>query len=169
MAGQKILTHDAAGGFQEIEATQSGGAPSANKVPALNAAGQLDITMMPTGVGSDTSVLPASGALAAGDFINVFDDAGTAKIRKADATSALTQAHGFVLDPIADLASGTVYWEGNNIAVTGQTPGNVFLSTTAGQATTTAPTVSTQIVQRIGVAISATQINFEPQLPIKLA
>lgn len=169
MAGEKFLQHDANGGLREVEAVQTGGAPSADKLPSLDAAGRLDISMMPTGLGADTAVIEASGALAAGDFVNVFDDGGTVKVRKADATAIGTIAHGFVLDAVADAANATVYFEGANTAVTGMTGGQIFLSTTAGAATGTAPTASGQVVQKLGVAVSATQINFEPATAILLA
>lgn len=168
MPGQKILTQ-VAGGLVEVETVQTGGGPSANLVPSLNAAGQLDVTMMPTGIGADTSVIEADGALAAGDFVNLYNDGGIPKVRKADATALATVAHGFVLDAVANAANATVYWEGTNTAVTGQTPGKVFLSTSAGLASTTAPAASANIVQCIGIATSATTINFEPAQPIVLA
>ena len=166
--GEKFIQHDAAGGLREVEGVETGGAPSANRIPSLDANGQLDVTMLPTGIGADTAVITASGALAAGDFVNLFDDGGSFAVRKADASSAATQAHGFVLDAVADAAPATVYFEGNNTAVTGQTPGRKFLSTTAGLAAAAAPTGATEIVQRLGIATSATTINFEPQLPIEL-
>lgn len=169
MAGQKFIQHDTSGGLREIEATQIGGAPSADKIPSLDAAGRLAISMMPTGLGSDTAVLTASGSIAAGDFVNIFDNGGTPSIRKADANAVGTIAHGFVLEAIADGATGTVYFEGSNTAVTGQTVGNTFLSTTAGLATNTAPSGTGELVQKLGVAVSATQINFEPSTPILLA
>ena len=56
-----------------------------------------------------------------------------------------------------------------NTAVTGATPGLVFLATTAGGATSTAPSAAGNIVQRIGFAISATAINFQSNDPIVLA
>lgn len=169
MPGQKILTHDGSGGIQEVVTVQTGGAPSADKVPSLDASGRLDATMMPAGIGADTAVVVASGALAAGDFVNLFNDGGTAKVRKADATSNVAPAHGFVLAAVSDGGNATVYWEGPNTAVTGMTPGPVFLGTTAGTAQSAAPTTSGNIVQKVGIAVSATEINFEPQNPILLA
>lgn len=169
MAGEKFLKHNGAGGFSETEAVQTGGAPSADKIPSLDAAGRLDISMMPTGIGADTAILVASGALAAGDFVNIFDDVGVFKVRKADASALGTIAHGFVLAAAADAGNATVYFEGSNTQVTGQTPGAVFLTTTAGIAGSTAPSGSGEVVQRLGVAVSATQINFEAASPIVLA
>lgn len=169
MAGELFLKHDGAGGFTETEAVQIGGVGNADKVPSLNASGTLDPTMMPTGIGADTATLEASGAIAAGDFVNIFDDGGTAKMRKADASSPTTAAHGFVLAAVADAATGTVYFEGNNTGVTGQTAGVTYLSTTAGLATSTAPSGSGEIVQRLGVAVAATVLNFESTTPVTLA
>ena len=124
---------------------------------------------MPVGIGADTKVMIASEALAAGDFINVWSDASAFKVRKADATTSGKRAHGFVLSAVASGANATVYFEGENTAVTGMTPGDVFLGTTAGRGQAAAPTGSGQTVQRIGVATSATSVNFEPSQPITLA
>lgn len=73
---------------------------------------------------------------------------------------------------LAGVSSGavaTVYFEGSNTAVTGQTPGVVFLSTTAGLATSTAPNAAGNVVQRVGFATAATAINFQSQPPVTLA
>ena len=166
---EKFLQHDASGGFREVVASAIGGIAQANTIPELDASGRLDATMMPTGIGAETSVVPASGALAAGDFVNVFNDAGTMKARKADATSATAPANGFVLEAFADTANATVYWGGINNALAGMTVGQQFLSTTAGAPTATAPSASGNIVQKLGLAVSATVMNFNPQDPILLA
>ena len=147
----------------------SAGAGDAGKIVQLDGSGRLDNSVMPVGIGADTKVMIASEALAAGDFINVWSDASAFKVRKADATTGGKRAHGFVLSAVASGANATVYFEGENTAVTGMTPGDVFLGTTAGRAQATAPTGSGQAVQRIGVATSATSVNFEPSQPIVLA
>lgn len=140
---------------------------AANKVAKLDGSGKLDITVMPVGIGTDTGVIVTSEALASGDFINIWNSTG-AKARKADATTAGKHAMGFVLAAFASGASATVYFEGTNTQVTGQTPGDVFLSTTAGAATSTAPSGSGNVVQPIGIATSATSINFQYNRPITL-
>ena len=149
--------------------TSSAGAVDAGKVVQLDGSGRLDSSVMPVGIGADTKVMIASEALAAGDFINVWSDASAFKVRKADATTGGKRAHGFVLSAVASGANATVYFEGENTAVTGMTPGDVFLGTTAGRAQAAAPTGSGQAVQRVGVATSATSVNFEPSQPIVLA
>lgn len=148
--------------------TSSAGAGSAGKTPVLDGAGRLDVTMMPVGVDVAVAVMTASEALVAGNFVNVWNSTGP-KIRKADAVAAGKEAHGFVLSAVASGATGTVYFEGTNTAVTGQTPGVVYLSATAGLATASAPSAAGQVVQRLGIAISATDIQFEPALSIVLA
>jgi hypothetical protein len=145
----------------------SAGAGDAGKIVALDSSGRIDSTMMPVGVGADTATITTSEALSAGDWVNVWNSTG-AKVRKADATTAGKEAHGFVLVGVGSSASATVYFEGTNTAVTGQTPGPVFLSTTAGAGTTTAPSGAGNVVQRIGFATSATSVNFQSQTPITL-
>lgn len=147
--------------------TSSAGAGDSGKIVALDGAGKIDSTMMPTGIGADTASIEASEALAAGDFINIYNSTG-AKCRKADASTAGKEAHGFVLAAVESAANATVYFEGTNTQVTGQTPGPVFLSATPGLATSTAPSSSGNVVQRIGFATSATAINFQSQVPIVL-
>lgn len=146
----------------------SAGAGDAGKIAQLDSAGKIDMTMMPVGVGADSASITTSEALSAGDFVNIHNSAG-AKARKADATVAGKEAHGFVLTGVGSGAAATVFFEGTNTGVTGQTPGPVFLSTTAGQAAAAAPSGSGNVVQRIGFAISATAINFQSQPPITLA
>lgn len=148
--------------------TTSAGAGDSGKVVALDGAGKIDSTMMPTGVGADTQTITASEALSAGDLVNVHNSTG-AKVRKADATTAGKEAHGFVLAGVSNGASATVYFEGTITGLSGLTPGVQYLSTTAGASTATAPSGSGNAVQRVGVATSATTLNFESQPPIILA
>jgi hypothetical protein len=143
---------------------------SANKLVKLDGSGKLDSTVMPTGIGADTLAVTASEALAAGDLINIWNDGGTAKARKADASTSGKEAHGFVLSAVSSSASATVYFEGTNTQMTGMTPGVQFLSaSTAGKTTTTAPSASGNVVQRVGFATSATAMNLQCSDPIVLA
>lgn len=169
MATAKYLRNNG-GTITETAAASTGGAGDADKIPQLDANGRLTLNMMPSGLGSDTASLVASEDLAAGDFVNVWNDVGTPKIRKADASVAGKEAHGFVLAAVLTAASGTVYFEGVNDQVTGMVGGVVFLSAAAaGLAVATAPSASGNVVQRLGVAITATSINFEASAPIVLA
>jgi len=158
-----------AGVRTEREATvTSAGAGDAGKIVALDSNGRLDTSMMPTGIGADTALIQASENLAAGDCVNVHNSGG-ARVRKADATTAGKEAHGFVTSAVTSGNNATVYFEGRNNQVSGLTPGPQYLSTTAGLTTAAAPSGSGNVVQRVGVAVSATELNFEPQEHIVLA
>lgn len=151
-------------------AVTSVGAPSSGKVPVADATGRIDQSYMPVGIGPEIGTLVASEALADGDFVNVWNDAGTPKVRKADASVTGKEANGYVLAAVASAANATVYFESSNTHLTGLTAGALYLSATvAGGATATPPSGSGQVIQRIGTAVSATSATFEPQQPIVLA
>lgn len=149
--------------------TTSAGAGDSGKVVALDGAGRIDSSMMPVGIGADTATITASEALAAGDLVNVWDDTGTAKVRKADATSVGKHAMGFVLAGASLGAPASVYFEGTNTQVSGLTCGPQFLATTAGVSDETAPTTAGNVIQRVGFAVSPTALNFQAGEPIVLA
>jgi hypothetical protein len=167
MAAHKFLKNNAGVITEEAAITTSAGASDDGKIPALDAAGKLDTSFMPTGIGADTAVVAASEALAAGDLVNIYDASG-AKCRKADASTAGKEAHGFVLASVLNEGNATIYFEGGNTQVTGLTPGKQYLSTTPGLAAATAPSGSGQVVQRVGIAASATLLNFQYLDPIVL-
>ena len=146
----------------------SAGAGNAGDLVSLDDSGRIDNSMMPVGIGADTATITASETLAAGDWVNVWNNSG-AKVRKADATTAGKEAHGFVLAAVTSGNPATVYFEGTNTQVTGQTPGPVYLQTTAGTGGTTIPSASGNVVQQVGVAVSATAVNFERNMPVVLA
>lgn len=169
MAAKKFLRL-VNGVLTEIFGVQtSAGAANAGDLVSLDDTGRIHNSMMPVGIGTDTVTVTASEALAAGDWVNIWNDAGTAKVRKADATTAGKEVHGFVLSAVTSGNPTTVYFEGTNTQVTGQTPGPVFLQTTAGRGGTTIPSASGNVVQQIGVAVSATAVNFERGAPVTLA
>ena len=168
MAAKKFLRL-VNGVLTEIFGVQtSAGAGNAGDLVSLNATGRIDNSMMPVGIGADTATITASETLAAGDWVNVWNSSG-AKVRKADATTAGKEAHGFVMSAVTSGNPATVYFEGTNTQVTGQTPGAVFLQTTAGAGGATIPSASGNVVQQIGVAVSATAVNFERGTPVTLA
>lgn len=161
MAGNKYLKLNSGVPTEEASLQSSAGAGDAGKIVALDSTGKIDSTMMPTGIGADTASIVTSENLAAGDFVNIYDDGGTPTARKADATTAGKEAHGFVLAGVTAPAAATVYFEGSNDQVSGATAGKVYLATTAGGFVGTAPSASGNVVQQVGVATSATSINVE--------
>lgn len=191
----KLIKNNAGTLTEETTLTTSAGAADANKVPALNANGvlddtilnatttqaanktvktgadgKLDATLMPNGIGADTAQIVASEALAAGDLVNIWDNGGAFNVRKADASASGKHAMGYVLVAVANAATATVYFEATNSQVTGLTAGAQFLSaTTPGKCQSAAPTGTGKVVQRVGFATSATALNFQSGEPIVLA
>jgi hypothetical protein len=147
----------------------SSGAGDAGKLPALDNSGRFDLTMMPVGITPETAVIATSENISSGDFVNVWNNGGNFAVRKADASSAAKEAHGFVLEAFNHPTNAIVYFEGTNTAVTNRSPGNQYLSTTPGLTSNVAPTSSGHIVQKIGVATSPTTINVEFGTVIVLA
>lgn len=168
MAGDKYLYNNAGTTTEKVAVQTTAGAGDAGKIVALDAAGLIASAMMPVGIGADTASITASEALAAGDLVNVWNSTG-AKVRKADASVAGKEAHGFVLSAVSSAAAATVYFEGTNTQVTGLTPGVQYLSATPGLSTGTAPSSTGNAVQRVGFATSATALNFQSQPPVVLA
>jgi hypothetical protein len=141
---------------------------SANKVVKMDGSGRIAAGLLPVGIGADTVNMTTSEIIAAGDLVNIWNSTG-AKVRKADATIAGKHAMGFVLVGGASGAQVDVYFEGSNTAMTGLTPGQQFLSTTAGTTSGTAPSGTGNVVQVVGFATSATSMNFQSGTPVTLA
>jgi len=148
----------------------STGAADAGKIPALDSTGRLDTSVMPAGIGADTKAITASEALTAGDYVNIYDNAGTANCRKASAADATKPAHGYVLNNVSSAATATVYFEGPNTALTGLTSGTTYVLSAATPggvvAQASAPAADGNILQVVGVATAASEINTEIGQPI---
>jgi len=170
MAIVKFL-QNVAGQITEVIAgiTTSTGSADAGKLPALDDSGRLHVSFLPIGIGADTQIVVASEALAAGDNVNIWNDTGTPKVRKADATSSGKGANGFVLASVGSGGNAEVYFEGSNTAVSGKTAGKQYLATTAGLSSATPPTGTGNVIQIVGFATSATVVNFQSGTPIVLA
>ena len=173
----------------------SAGASDAEKIVATNAAGRLDDTLLnaaesgnsvvlktksdgtidpavlPTGIGADVKNVVASESLSAGDLVNIWDDSGTEKARKADATAEGKEAVGFVKAATASAGTAAVYFEGRITGLSGLTPGaRMYLSAgTAGAVTATSPSAAGNVSQFVGTAVSATELDFEASNPITVA
>lgn len=163
----KYLRIDTNGIAETTAINTSAGAGDANKIVATGSDGRIHSSLMPVGIGAETKSIMASEALSAGDLVNLWDDGGTEKCRKADASNG-RRAHGFVLSPVSANNLATVYFEGTITGLTGLTAGADYClsATTPGGVTTTIPTTSGQIYQPIGYAISTTELTFEPDKPI---
>lgn len=153
----KYLTIESGRTKQEQGINTSAGAADASKIIRLNAAGQIDPTMIP---GADSPVtVTASEAISAGDWVNLHNSSGL-KARKADATTSGKEAHGYAPSAISNGASGEIRFDGRNSSASGRTvAARQYLSTTPGLPTETAPSSSGNVVQLLGVALSATEID----------
>ncbi len=152
----------------EVEAlVASAGAGDSGKIPALDASGRLDSSFMPVGIGADTKTVTTSENLAAGDFVNLYDDSGTLTARKADASAAAAgkRAHGFVLAATTSGQDAIVYFEGPNTQLSGLTAGTMYAlshSSPGGVvALASATTTSGHILQELGIATDTGEINVE--------
>jgi len=170
MAGNKYIAL-ISGKLKEVIGLQvSTGVSDANKIPALDSAGRLDISLMPAGITAEVVVAPTSENLTAGNIVNLYNNAGALTIRKADATTNTKPAYGFVMANTTSPANATMYILGvANSFVTGKTVGaTYYLDTTAGGVTATPPSASGNIVQEIGIATATTEIltNNNPTVEI---
>lgn len=121
-----------------------------------------------SGSSAQTGIVAAE-PLVEGDFVNVFNSTG-AKVRQATASDPTREATGFVRASYGTGEAATVYLSGINSKVAGQVPGPVFLSTIPGQVIADPSSLSSgQIVQRVGTALGADAINFQPDIAIILA
>lgn len=142
--------------------SSSSGASDANKILMTNSSGDLDSSFLPPGVGPDTVIRVATEDLAAGSYVNFWDDAGTASVRLADKTNA-RPANGFVLAAVTTGQNATVYRIGTNDQLSSRTPGARQYLGNNGTASESPPdpaTDSGQILQYLGTADGATTAAF---------
>lgn len=160
MAAKRYLELNLGKVKQKAATIISAGAGNDGDLVALDSTGKLDPTVLPVGVGPDVAVLVASENLAAGDYVNIYDNGGTPNVRKADNSNG-RDAHGFVKAAVTAASNATVYFEGPNDALSGLTPGARQYLDTAGGTTETPPTFSggATISQFLGIAVNATTIN----------
>lgn len=160
------------GRLREVNGTvQSTGVADAAKIVQTDTTGRLHPSLMPLGFGDDSKSLAAAETINAGSFVNVFDDAGTTKVRNADATNPSKEAHGFVVQTYNAAELATVYFEGTNTAATGAVGGNTyFLSDTTPGGFVNTPVVGAgKLSQILGRSVGTDEINFEGEPAIILA
>lgn len=153
---------------QIVPISTSAGAGDSSKMVQTGAGGKLHLSLMPAEITAQAKIYPASEALAAGDLVNVWLDTATWKVRLASASTS-RKADGYVTAGALQDADATIYTEGFNSQVSGLTPGLVWLGED-GAVTQTAPvTGSGGYAQIVGTALSATELEFEPNDPVGLA
>lgn len=112
------------------------------------------------------ATLEATEDIAAGDFVNIYDDAGDPRVQLADATDPTKPANGYAPAAIADTASGQVLpLAGMNSGVSPAFTGAAWLSVTVpGGYQNSAPSSVGEIEQPLGTAIEGVGI-FMASLP----
>lgn len=146
--------------LKEVTASVLG---TANAIPAGDATGRLDISWMPLGVGQEIVNAVTSENLIAGDFVNLYLNAGVATLRKADATTNSKPAFGYVTANSTSPSIATMHILGaNNGSVTGMTIGTKYVLSKAvpGGLTdiSTFTGVAGNIVQELGIATTTTNV-----------
>lgn len=149
------------GKTQQLSATAvSAGPTDAGKIAALGEDGRFDQSVMPTGVGPDVAVVKAGEALAAGNFVNIYEDTGEALVRKADNSNGRV-AHGYVVDAVNLGENASIYpLDGLNTELSGLDAGMTYWLGTAGGVTDTPlvednPANANKVSQQLGIALAA--------------
>jgi hypothetical protein len=149
--------------------TSSSGAGDAGKFVQTDSDGRLNSSLMPPGITADQKTGLASGTVTAKDLVAI--ELTTGAITRASAASGGNQASGFAQAGAANGASVTAQLEGIITGLTGLTPGaRYYLSdSTPGGITATPVSGTGKIHQYVGQALSATELNFEPDDGVVLA
>jgi hypothetical protein len=158
--GQVLIGDTALGNFAKATLTAGAG------ISVTNGAGSVTIAATGTTASAfvDIPGYVAQQALNAGDLVRFVDDAGTPKVQKADATDTDVRLNPVGFAVAAALVGGAVtvrvagvadvpaarFDVAPGVANVGQ---RVFVSTTAGQITLTAPSASGDVLQRAGVLV----------------
>jgi len=141
----------------------STGVAEAGDILALGTDGKLDVSVLPIGVGPDVQVIEASEALAAGDYVNIYDDSGSSRVRLADNSNG-REAHGWVKASVSSAANATVYFEGpNDGAATGTVGERAYLGVAGAIITTPLDSTLTandgKIHQLLGTYVDVNTVN----------
>lgn len=163
MATQRFLSRLNGKTKQTQALVTSAGSGDAGRVVATGTDGRLDESVMPLGIGANTTQAAASEQLAAGKFVNLWNDAGVLKARLADNSNG-RPADGYVTATYNADDDATVYpLDGVNANLSGLIIGSDYWLGTAGSVTAT-PLDSTddanvsKIDQYLGKAKSNTEL-----------
>lgn len=160
---QNYLVREGGATKQKAAVIESQGVDDAGAIPAAGANGRLHESWLPEGVGANVDVAPASEALGAGKFVNLWSDGGVAKYRLADASNN-RPADGFVIDAVDLGEDATVFpLDVTNSELSGLTVGATYYLSTAGGVTATPYDESDEdyagyVSQKLGKAKSATEL-----------
>lgn len=169
MAIQKVLIINSDNDVSEYTPLEtSSGASDGGKFATLKqTTGRFDMSVMPAEFEQTVVTLPFSEGVSAGDFLNIWDDSGTVKFRKADGSSISKKAEYFALEAKTAGQSGAGYKKGVNNQLSNLTKGAIYVlsDTVPGGVLlkSSAPTTTGHILQILGKATSATEMLVEIQ------
>lgn len=157
MAAPKYLKRDASSGrITEVAATETG--PTSEVIVSTTSGGTIDPSLLPAS-GAATAV--TGEALVAGAFVYI--KASDGKLYNATWSSGGHPAIGYVILAYPTPGSTATYYpEGTqNTGLTGLTTGDYYYgdSTTPGGVTTSVPSGTGVIQQRVGMAVSTTALE----------
>lgn len=145
----------------------SSGAPDADKIISTDPSGKIDATFLPAEALEGATYLDVvlGEDVNANDLVQVYNDGGTLKARKATAASTPRRACGRSTESGTTGETKRVIIGDHDFtsAAHGFTLGDdspIFLSTTAGGMTHTVPSTGGQLIQCVGFAIDANTIRF---------
>ena len=171
MAGQSFYARIAGKTKLLFGIQSSAGVADAGKIIATDATGKIDESLLPEGIGANSVSGTASEAIAAGKFVNLWDNGGVLALRLADNSNG-RPAWGYTKETIASAGVGTVYRLNTiNANMSGLTPGaEQWLGTAGGVISVPLdPTVDTgKVDQFLGIAQSATELVTAEYEPIYL-
>jgi hypothetical protein len=128
MAADRFVSLNPTTGLLESKAGAVTNTP--NAIVALDGTGKLAGVQMPTGFTDDVLIgVAISETIASGDFVELYDAAGTLTVRKASAkTAALREAKAFVTVGAAFPSPGVVdvHFTGANTATTAAASGAIL-------------------------------------------
>lgn len=164
--GKYIRVNDTTGLMEELEALGvSTGVSDASKPVKTDSTGKLDLSLMPNGIGPDTQDIVCSENLSAGDAVNIYDNTGVPNCRKADRTNG-RRCHGFVLQNFTTGNIAKIYKDSEVSGLAGLTIGAQYFLGASGAVATTPPAAgSGHILQAVGIALSATELDIEIDRP----
>lgn len=101
--------------FKQVTATTvSLGVGNAGDIPALGSNGKLDSSMIDSAAGGSVHAMVCTENLSAGDWVHIYNNAGTRACRKALATDATKPACGYVKESATAGTVASVYVSGTN-------------------------------------------------------
>jgi hypothetical protein len=123
------------------------------------------VQVLQVGLDAYTGVMEATALtdISVGQIINIFDIAGVAWARLADANSLVVPGQAFCNASVLANQIGHFSLSGIMPYFSGLIPGTIYyLSLVPGSLTTIAPVGAGQLEQELGVAINSTTIWFSP-------